>query len=150
MDTTTLLSEAEIRNLAYRFADAVIRNDPDAFGALWDDAGEWRIAPPMDVSAVGRGPIVDLFRQLMGGWSFFHQVPNGGVISVTGDTASARMYVHEVGIFKDGRTHRNWSEYTDDYVKSGGIWRFRSRRYHFLYVDGPPMQPDLLGMAVER
>ena len=149
MDVEWLLAEAEIRNLGYLFADAVNRNDTDAFGKLWDPEGAWIIDPPMNVSALGIENICELFDQLMSGWKFFHQIANQGPIVIEGDTASARMYMNEVGIFKDGRTHRNWSEYTDKYVKRSDRWQFQERHYHFLYVDGPPMTPDILNRAVE-
>ena len=148
MDIETLLAETEIRNLGYRFADAVNRNDTEAFISVWAEEGAWVIDPPMNVSARGTEPLKALFNQLMGGWTFFHQVPHQGPIVITGETATARMYMHEIGIFKDERTHRNWSEYTDHYVKRDGRWLYLERHYHFLYVDGPPMHPDLLGVAV--
>ncbi len=147
MDIETALAEMEIRNLGYRFADAVNRNDTEAFIALWADDGAWIIDPPMNVSARDTAPLKVLFNQLMDGWTFFHQVPHQGPISLNGENATARMYMHEIGIFKDGRTHRNWSEYTDRYVKRDGRWLYLERHYHFLYVDGPPMHPDTLGIA---
>ncbi len=150
MDIETLLAEGEIRNLGYRFADAVNRNDAGAFSELWAKDGAWVIDPPMDVSAEGPQALKALFERLMGGWTFFHQVPHQGPIRVSGQAAEARMYMHEIGIFRDGKTHRNWSEYTDRYVKADGRWLYAERHYHFLYVDGPPMHPDLLGLAVER
>ena len=149
MTLDQLLAEAEIRNLAYRFADAVNRNDAPALEALWAADGAWIIDAPMNVRAEGREAVMQVFGQLMGGWKFFHQIPHQGPIVVDGDQATARIYMHEIGIFKDGRTHRNYSEYTDAYVKQDGVWLYRERHYHFLYVDCPPMHPDILGMAVE-
>ena len=149
MDLERLLAEAEIRNLGYRFADAVNRNDAEAMSELWTDDGVWIIDAPMNVRAEGLAAVLDTFRQLMGGWTFFHQIPHQGPIVIDGARATARMYMHEVGIFRDQRTHRNYSEYTDVYLKADGVWRYRERPYHFLYVDGPPMNPDILGAAVE-
>jgi ketosteroid isomerase-like protein len=144
-----LLAEGEIRNLGYAFSDAVNRGDVEAFTALWTEDGRWIIDPPMGVSADGPRPIGALFSNLVGAWRFFHQIPHNGPITITGDTASARMYTHEIGIFRDGRTHRNWGEYTDTYRRVAGRWLCAERHYHFLYVDGPPMHPDLLAAAVD-
>jgi ketosteroid isomerase-like protein len=148
MDLETLLAEAEIRNLGHRFADAVNRNDAQALAALWAEDGRWIIDPPMGVRAAGPADIGALFARLMGCWTFFHQVPHQSPIQVAGETATARMYMHEIGIFKNGRTHRNWSEYIDRYRRVDGRWLYAERHYRFLYVDGPPMHPDLLGVAV--
>ena len=145
-----LLAEAEIRNLAYAFSDAVNRADAAALTALWTADGLWLIDLPMGVSARGAPDIAKLFGDLMGAWRFFHQISNQGPIAVTGETARARMYVHEIGIFADGRTHRNWGEYVDRYRRVDGRWLYVERHYHFLYVDGPPMTPDLLGVAIEE
>jgi ketosteroid isomerase-like protein len=149
MTLDDLRAEAEIRNLAYGFADAVNRADVAAFSALWAPEGTWVIDPPMDVAAQGRENLQALFTRLMGSWTFFHQVPNQGPVFVEGDTAHARLYMHEIGIFRDGRTHRNWSEYADTYRRVDGNWLYVRRHYHFLYVDGPPMHPDILGVAVD-
>jgi ketosteroid isomerase-like protein len=148
MDIETVVAETAIRNLGYQFADAVNRNDVGALMDLWAGDAAWIIDPPMNVSAKGSDAIGDLFGTLMSGWTFFHQVPHQGPITVQGDHATARMYMHEIGIFKDGRTHRNWSEYVDRYLRIDGRWLYAERHYHFLYVDGPPMHPDLLGIAV--
>lgn len=149
MTNQDVLDQAEIRNLGYAFADAVNRADVAAFSALWAPDGEWIIDPPMGVSARGPEALAGLFSQLMGAWRFFHQIPNQGPVFVDGDTARARMYMHEIGIFKDDRTHRNWSEYADSYRQVEGRWLYVRRHYHFLYVDGPPMHPDILGLAVD-
>ena len=149
MTIDDMLAQAEIRNLGYAFADAVNRADTSAFLSLWAPDGAWIIDPPMDVAARGRDALERLFARLMGGWRFFHQVPNQGPVFVDGEMAHSRMYMHEIGIFKDGLTHRNWSEYADTYRRVEGRWLYTERHYHFLYVDGPPMHPDLLGVAVE-
>ena len=145
----TLFAEAEIRNLAYRFSDAVNRANVADFLAVWAPGGAWIIDPPMNVSATGETALSKLLLDLTGAWRFFHQIPNQGPIFIDGETARARIYIHEVGIFKDGGSHRNWGEYTDVYQCVEGRWLYLERHYHFLYVDGPPMQPDLLGLAVE-
>jgi len=41
-----VVAEAEIRNLAAQFSDAVNYNDADAFSALWDADSVWEIGEP--------------------------------------------------------------------------------------------------------
>ena len=86
-----LLAEAEIRNLGYRFSDAVNRGDGAAFAALWAPGGVWTIDAPMDVAARGTEALVGLFTGLIGAWRFFHQIPNQGPIFIDGETARARI-----------------------------------------------------------
>ena len=62
MDLERLLAEAEIRNLGYRFADAVNRNDAEAMSELWTDDGVWIIDAPMNVRAEGLAAVLDTFR----------------------------------------------------------------------------------------
>jgi ketosteroid isomerase-like protein len=149
MTIEEILAEAEIRSLGYRFSDAVNRGDTAAYSALWAPEGAWKIDAPMDVAARGAEDLARLFERLIGAWRFFHQIPNQGPVFIDGETAHARMYMHEIGIFRDGRTHRNWGEYTDAYRRVDGRWLFVERHYHFLYVDGPPMLPEMLGAAVD-
>lgn len=149
MTIEEVIAEAEIRNLGFAFCDAVNRGDVETFSALWAPEGEWKIDPPMGVSAEGGQALAALFTRLVGAWRFFHQITNQGPLFVEGDAAHARVYMHEIGIFQNERTHRNWGEYTDLYRRVDGRWLFARRHYHFLYVDGPPMHPDLLGLAVD-
>jgi ketosteroid isomerase-like protein len=144
-----LAADCEIRSLGYRFSDAVNRNSVDDFLTLWAPEGSWIIDPPMGVAARGADALAKLFTELTGAWKFFHQIANQGPIFLEGENARARMYMHEIGLFKEGQTHRNWGEYTDVYRRVDDRWLYVERHYHFLYVDGPPMQPDLLGVATD-
>jgi hypothetical protein len=65
-----VVAEAEIRNLAAQFSDAVNYNDPDAFEALWDADSVWEIGEPYVSRANGRAEIVALLRRLRQQWAF--------------------------------------------------------------------------------
>jgi hypothetical protein len=49
-----LAIDAEIRDLAARFSDAVNRRDPDAFGDPFAADGAWEIGEPFPSRAAGR------------------------------------------------------------------------------------------------
>ena len=56
-----VVAEADIRNLAAQFSDAVNYNDPDAFSTLWGDNSVWEIGEPYLSRAIGRAEIVAHF-----------------------------------------------------------------------------------------
>jgi len=56
-----LTIDADIRDLAARFSDAVNRRDPDAFGDLFADDGAWEIGEPFPSRAAGRQNVTTMF-----------------------------------------------------------------------------------------
>jgi hypothetical protein len=92
-----VVAEAEIRNLAAQFSDAVNYNDSDTFSALWDVESVWEIGEPYVSRANGRAEIVALLRRLRQSWAFFVQLTHSGVIEFqTANVATARWSVREV------------------------------------------------------
>ena len=75
-----VIAEADIRNLAAQFSDAVNYNNPDAFSVLWGPVSVWEIGEPYVSRASGREEIVALFRRLRQSWAFFVQLTHSGVI----------------------------------------------------------------------
>jgi uncharacterized protein (TIGR02246 family) len=65
-----LTIDAEIRDLAARFSDAVNRRDPDAFGDLFADDGVWAIGEPFPSRAAGRQNVTTMFKNLGGALGF--------------------------------------------------------------------------------
>src|SRR5258708_38919278 len=68
-----LAIDAEIRDLAARFSDAVNRRDPDAFGDLLADDGVWEIGEPFPSRHLleqppphARGGYPDLWHEAVG------------------------------------------------------------------------------------
>lgn len=57
-----LAIDAEIRDLAARFSDAVNRRDPDTFGDLFADDGAWEIGEPFPSRAAGRQNVTTMFK----------------------------------------------------------------------------------------
>lgn len=53
-----LAIDADIRDLAARFSDAVNRRDPDAFGDVFADDGVWEIGEPFPGRAAGRQNVI--------------------------------------------------------------------------------------------
>ena len=125
--------ELAIRDLVYRYADAVCRRDEQAWAATWAEDAVWQLpgAPRME----GREAIVGLWVQAMSGFPFVVQLINSGVLQISDDRASGRWYITENLKFADGNGMYNVGCYQDRYVKRDGNWLFSERHYAVLYND---------------
>lgn len=136
-----MFAEADIRNLAAQFSDAVNYNDPVAFSTLWSANSVWEIGEPYVSRANGRAEIVALFRRLRQSWAFFVQLTHSGVIKFqTANAATARWSVREVARSPDGaQSYDNLAFYQDRLERADGAWRFASRSYHYIWVSEAPL-----------
>lgn len=143
-----LAIDAEIRDLAARFSDAVNRGDVDAFGALFVDDGVWEIGEPFPRREADRRNVVAMLRSVSAPWDFFFQMTHSGVIDVNPDrpTATARWQVQEIARSPDGsRSHDNVAIYYDRLARTDdGSWRFAERRCDYVWVSSA----DLVGRSV--
>ena len=145
-----LAIDAEIRDLAARFSDAVNRRDLDAFGDLFADDGIWEIGEPFPSRAAGRQNVATMLRNLWAPWDFFFQMTHTGVIDVAPDrqTATARWEIQEIARTPDGsQSYDNVAMYYDRLLRThDGSWRFAERRYHYIWLSSA----DLVGRSIPR
>jgi hypothetical protein len=136
-----LIAEADIRNLAAQFSDAVNYNSPDAFSVLWAPASSWEIGEPYASRASGRAEIVALLRRLRQSWAFFVQLTHSGVIEFqTANAATARWSIREVARSPDGaQSYDNLAIYEDRLERAEGTWCFVSRSYHYIWLSEAPL-----------
>ena len=143
-----LAIDAEIRDHAARFSDAVNRRDPDAFSDLFADDGVWEIGEPFPSRAAGRQNVMTMFTNLRAPWDFFFQMTHSGVIDVAADrqTATARWEIQEMARTPDGsQSYDNVAMYHDRLVRTpDSSWRFAERRYHYVWVSSA----DLGGRSI--
>lgn len=112
-----------IRELHDAYCDAVLRKDPDDWGALWTEDAVWSL---MGTEVVGRDNIVNLWN---GAMSQFDAVSFLGIpasLEVTGDTASGRYQTHEILVGK-GEPRVAGGRYDDEFVKIDGQWLYSKR-----------------------
>ena len=112
-----------IRELHDAYCDAVLRRDPDDWGALWAEDAVWSL---MGTEVVGRDNIVNLWN---GAMSQFDAVSFLGIpasLEVTGDTASGRYQTHEILVEK-GESRVAGGRYDDEFVKIDGQWLYSKR-----------------------
>jgi ketosteroid isomerase-like protein len=127
-----------IESLRTGFTDAALHRDYDRMAALFTDDGVWGI-PAADVRFTSRTAIREGTERLGALWEFLLQFNHPGPIVLTGDTATGRTYVREVGRFRDGTSHTNYGIYHDRYARTEAGWRFTERTYEALYSDDTPL-----------
>jgi ketosteroid isomerase-like protein len=118
-----------IRVLHDSYADAVFRRDAAAWGGNWAEDGRWHL---MGTTVEGRDSIVALWNGAMGGFAFVAFFSQCAAIEIEGDTATGRVFTHEVLEGSDGTLSRPVGRYDDHYVKQNGRWFYQERRYSLL------------------
>jgi len=125
----------EIQLLVSRFADACMRQDAAAFGALWTADAEWVIGEPFPLLEKGRDNVVSAFVKLLGQWEFFAQFPHSLLVDVDGPLATAQCSVEELGQnLKTKASYHNIAYYYDNLRLEEGVWRFYRRDYRYLWL----------------
>jgi ketosteroid isomerase-like protein len=133
-----IIDRFEIEALRGEFTDAATMRDFDRFAALFTVDGVWQI-PDGNIKLVGQAEIRPGVERMQGAWEFFVQNVHPGTIQLDGDTATGRSYVAELGRFREGSSHVNYSIYHDRYQRTPDGWKFAERTYEVKYLDSSPL-----------
>jgi len=118
-----------IRELLDTYADAVCRNDVEAWAATWAEDSFWALPDYPDLGEVrGKAAIVEMWKGAMAQYPGVVFVASAGAIIVEGDRATVRSWTSEV-YDQDGVTKRDRGRYDDVCVKQDGKWLFQSRSF---------------------
>lgn len=136
LDVAQVADIVAIRQLTHDYAWAVDNADLDALMKLFTEDAEW------DTTAFGMGverghaALRTFFTGLINNTTSRCHMAMNHRIDVTGDTASATVYLHAfVTMRQDGRRDESVGYYADDYVRTDEGWKFRRR------VANPLMEP---------
>jgi uncharacterized protein (TIGR02246 family) len=136
----TTQDEDAIRSLTARFADAVNRLDRDSFAKLWWEDATWELTVPHAMAESGVENVLAMYDRLLSGWAFFVQLVHSGVIEVDGAEARARWSMREFARSESGdRSYDNMAIYDDTLECRNSVWRFKRRRYCYVWVDDRPI-----------
>ena len=112
-----------IRELHDAYCDAVLRRDPDDWGALWTEDAVWSL---MGTEVIGRENIVNLWNGAMSQFDAVSFLGIPGSLEVTGDTASGRYQTHEI-LVENGEPRIAGGRYDDEFVRIDGQWLYSKR-----------------------
>lgn len=122
-----------IRERIESFGDAVFRRDTDAWISNWAEDGNWQV-PPLGIDLSGRPAIRAAWEQAMSAFAMVCFFAFPAAIEIDDDMATARSYVQEILVAKDGGGVRKVvGTYNDTLVKRDGQWLFSRRVYSVLH-----------------
>jgi ketosteroid isomerase-like protein len=139
-----IVDRLEIEELRAEYNDAGMMADYDRLLSLFTEDAAWRI-PSANIEFVGRAAMSAGIKPLRGSWEFFVQNTHPGPIRFDGDTATGRVYVAELGRFRDGRSHTNYAIFHDRYQRTPDGWKFAERTYEVRYLDTTPLPGSVPG-----
>lgn len=139
--TGPLEDRLAIRELIATYANAVTRNNREAYAACWAEDGVWSIPDLPGMERIeGRDAIMAAWDAAMKLFPFQVMLAAPGETNVTGDTARGITYNSELNTTLKGFTQRWTNEYIDEYVKRDGRWLIKSRTLRVLHVG--PNEPN--------
>jgi ketosteroid isomerase-like protein len=133
-----IADRVEIEALRAEFTDAVMMRDYDRLAALFTADGALRI-PEIPIDLTGQDEIRAWGAQVPDVVEYLLQTAHPGTVVLDGDTASGRVFIHEVVSARDGRSGQNDAIYHDRYQRTQNGWRFSERVYEIKYLDMTPL-----------
>jgi ketosteroid isomerase-like protein len=137
-DLRRVADELAIRRLVAQYADGVTRNDEDTWIGTWADDGSWTLGGN---TSTGHANLLATWKGLMALFETVVQLPQHGLLELSGDRATGHWVVVELGRTASGGSSSSVGTYHDCYRRVESGWKFSERRFEFIYT-GPP---DLSG-----
>jgi uncharacterized protein (TIGR02246 family) len=122
-----VIDREAIRTLPIRYCHCVWQKDADSWANLFTEDGAISTTDPSMPRAEGRDA---LRKMISSGLETSKPRPfiHNHVVELLGpDRAKGTCYV-EVRLLRDGKKHYMTGWYDDEYAKTGGEWKFKSRR----------------------
>ena len=131
------MSRDPIAELVHLYADAVVHNDGEQWGATWAADAHWSLGPDRGVD--GREAIVEFWHKAMGGFEAVVQTVLNGTYELdeAAGTGSGRWHIQESYRRAGGDPGILLAHYDDTYRFDEGRWRFGSREL-VIHYGGPP------------
>lgn len=135
--------KAEIQDILNLYSDGASRRDFDQVIATFVEDSIWEVADTPH-RFVGATAIKGAFRAFTATTSYLVQMNAPGVITVDGDTATARSTIREVGRYSDrDELFDCVGTYYDSFVRTTEGWRFTHRRFVTHGISAWPVLPGV-------
>lgn len=131
-DLRMITDRVEIDALRAECADATVMNDVDRLAGLFTDDAVVRV-PDLGIEWVGLDQIRAGSKQVTAEMKTFVQNSHPGAVDITGDTATGRDFIFELGNRNDGSTVGNHAIFHDHYRRTSEGWKFSERTYEVLH-----------------
>lgn len=131
-DVRLIRDRVEIDSLRAECTDATMMNDIDRLTGLFTEDAIVRV-PDLKIEWRGLDQLRQGFQQLTAGMETFVQNTHPGSVEITGDTATGRVFVFELGRRADGGAVGNHAIFHDHYRRTGAGWKFTERDYEVRY-----------------
>lgn len=115
-----------IRELYGQYASGGSHGDADSWLACWDEECHWITS---NFERQGKQGLREQWGLLWDNFVSAVVLNEVGPIQVSGDSATGGCSVLEIIKLKSGGTLKIAGLYSDEFVKKGGKWLFRSRKY---------------------
>ena len=138
------MSSELIADLVHRYADAVVRRDPDQWSSTWANDAVWELGKGRRVE--GRDAILALWNSAMDGFKAVVQNVVNGTADLDDDagTGSGRWYIMEHWARADDSRGILLAHYDDGYALVDGQWLFSSRELTIHYHGAPDLSGTFL------
>lgn len=123
----TVADELAIRRVVATYTDGVNQHDVRLWESVWADDAHWDLAGHI---FRGRADIVARWKDATATYRRMFQLTSDGIVTLQGDSATGRWYVHERNVRRDDRVAELWGWYDDRYVRTGDGWKLHTRVLH--------------------
>jgi hypothetical protein len=116
-----LADRAALQDLVSNYSHALDARDEALFRSLWDTSAVWYFPQVPGMNLQGYAAIVEFFQQPRQRKPSHHLVSNH-VVQLNGDRAVGRCKA-----LSTGHDQPHFVTYEDEYIRSGGQWKFSRR-----------------------
>ena len=143
-----LIDRAQIGDLLINFASALDTRDWAAYAANYAEGGLLELPDPERPGVfmvLRKEDMLEVVPKTLGRYSATHHMSTNQAISIDGETAHSRSYLHAVHVRSAANDH--WSAggwYDCEYVRSPQGWRFTRVRLTGVWLEGKvgPIRPE--------
>lgn len=131
--------QLEIRALIEKYADAACRRDTSGIVDCLSEDCHWSVPDMKGLENLnGRKEVFDTWEAAKAIFPFCFLVCVPGIISISGDVATARVYTTEILKSPDGTVRNAAGRYDDRLKKVDGKWLFTERIWTMLHQQISP------------